>query len=68
MNEHRTLSGLNAAQAHSPGLLRLEAVTQKQLRSGTSNLDASQVTGEDAFERHTRNLNRSRTAAWRSAG
>lgn len=37
--------------------VRLEAVTQTQLRSGTSNLDASQVTGEEAIERHTRNLN-----------
>ena len=36
---------------------RLEAVTQKQLRSGTTNLDASQVTGEEAIERHTKNLN-----------
>ena len=37
--------------------VRLEAVTQTQLRSGTSNLDASQVTGEEAIERHTKNLN-----------
>jgi hypothetical protein len=37
--------------------LRLESVTQDQLRSGTRNLDASQVTGEEAIERHTRNLN-----------
>ena len=37
--------------------VRLEAVTQKQLRSGTTNLDASQVTGEEAIERHTRNQN-----------
>ena len=37
--------------------VRLEAVTQKQLRSGTTNLDASQVTGEEAIERHTKNLN-----------
>ncbi|MEQ1684935.1 MAG: hypothetical protein ABL916_14910 [Burkholderiaceae bacterium] len=37
--------------------VRLEAVTQKQLRSGTSKLDASQVTGEEAIERHTKNLN-----------
>jgi hypothetical protein len=37
--------------------LRIEAVTQKQLRRGTQNLDASDVTGEEAIERHTRNLN-----------
>jgi len=37
--------------------VRLEAVTQEQLRSGTTNLDASQVTGEEAIERHTKNLN-----------
>jgi hypothetical protein len=37
--------------------VRLEAVTQKQLRSGTHSLDASQVTGEEAIERHTRNTN-----------
>lgn len=36
---------------------RLEAVTQKQLRRGTINLDASQVTGGEAIERHTKNLN-----------
>jgi len=39
------------------GDVRLEAVTQTQLRSGTSNLDASQVTGEEAIERRTRNQN-----------
>jgi hypothetical protein len=37
--------------------LRLEAVTQKRLRSGTRNLEASQVTGEEAIERRTRNRN-----------
>jgi hypothetical protein len=37
--------------------VRLEAVTQKQLRSGTTKIDASQVSGEEAIERHTRNLN-----------
>jgi len=37
--------------------VRLEAVTQNHLRTGTTNIDASQVTGEDAIERHTRNLN-----------
>jgi hypothetical protein len=37
--------------------LRLEAVTQKTLRSGTFDIDASQVTGEEAIERHTKNLN-----------
>jgi len=44
--------------------VRLEAVTQTQLRSGTSNLDASQVTGEEAIERHTRNLNLVTTLAY----
>lgn len=37
--------------------VRLEAVTQKKLRSGTTTLDASQVTGEEAIEQHTKNLN-----------
>ena len=37
--------------------LRLESVTQNQLRSGTTHLDASQVTGEEAVERHSKNLN-----------
>ena len=37
--------------------LRIESVTQDRLRSGTRNLDASEVTGEEAIERHTRNLN-----------
>jgi hypothetical protein len=37
--------------------VRLEAVTQKHLRSGTTDLNASQVTGEEAIERRTKNLN-----------
>lgn len=37
--------------------LRLEAVTQKRLRSGTTTLAPGQVTGEEAIERRTRNLN-----------
>lgn len=37
--------------------LRLETVTQKKLRTGTTTLDASQVTGEPAIERYTKNLN-----------
>lgn len=37
--------------------LRIESVSQTRLRSGTSKLDASQVTGEEAIERHTKNLN-----------
>jgi len=37
--------------------LRIESVSQSRLRSGTSNIDASEVTGEDAIERHTKNLN-----------
>ena len=37
--------------------LRIERVTQDQLRSGTHDIDASQVTDEDAIERHTKNLN-----------
>jgi len=37
--------------------LRLERVTQTQLRSGTRNLAAAEVTGEEAIERHTRNTN-----------
>jgi len=37
--------------------LRIESVSQSRLRKGTSNIDASQVTDEDAIERHTKNLN-----------
>ena len=37
--------------------VRIERVTQDQLRSGSSNIDASQVTGEEAIERETRNTN-----------
>jgi hypothetical protein len=37
--------------------LRLEQVTQDQLRSGSTDIDASQVRGEEAIERHTRNTN-----------
>lgn len=44
--------------------VRLEAVTQKQLRTGTTNIDASQVTGEEAIERHTKNLNLVTTLAY----
>jgi hypothetical protein len=37
--------------------VRLEAVTQNRLRQGTTTISASDVTDEDAIERHTRNLN-----------
>ncbi len=37
--------------------LRMESVSQQTLRSGTTTLSASQVTGEDAIERHTKNTN-----------
>ncbi|MFT3954967.1 MAG: hypothetical protein QM722_11435 [Piscinibacter sp.] len=37
--------------------LRLEAVTQKRLRSGTHTIAASDIGDEEAIERHTRNLN-----------
>ena len=37
--------------------LRIERVVQARLRSGAKNIDASQVTGEEAIERHTKNLN-----------
>src|SRR3954452_6070124 len=37
--------------------VRLECVTQDRLRKGTSTVSPSEVTGEDAIERHTRNLN-----------
>jgi hypothetical protein len=37
--------------------LRLEAVSQTRLRSGTTDIDPSQVTDEEAVERHTKNLN-----------
>jgi hypothetical protein len=37
--------------------MRLESVRQTRLRTGTRFIDASQVTGEEAIERSTRNLN-----------
>lgn len=37
--------------------VRLESVTQDRLRTGTRTISAAQVTGEEAIERHTRNLN-----------
>jgi len=37
--------------------MRLESVTQDKLKSGTHTIDASQVTGEEALERHTDNTN-----------
>jgi len=37
--------------------LRIESVLQDRLRTGTHTIDASQVTDEEAIERHTRNLN-----------
>src|SRR5437773_7801074 len=37
--------------------LRIESVLQNRLRSGTHDIDPSQVTDEEAIERHTRNLN-----------
>src|SRR5262245_61203569 len=37
--------------------VRLESVTQDKLKSGPHTIDANQVTGEDAVERHTDNTN-----------
>lgn len=37
--------------------VRVESLRQHRLRSGTHNLDASAVSGEEAIERHTDNLN-----------
>lgn len=37
--------------------LRAERVVQDRLRTGTRNIEASQVSGEEAIERHTKNLN-----------
>ena len=45
--------------------LRIESVLQSRLRSGTHDIDPSQVTDEEAIERHTRNLRRSPTTAGR---
>jgi hypothetical protein len=39
------------------GQVRFEMLTQDRLRSGTRNVDAADVTGEDTIERRTRNLN-----------
>lgn len=43
---------------------RLETITQKQLRSGSKNITADQVSGEEAIERRTRNLNFVTTLAY----
>ena len=37
--------------------LRMESVTQDRLRSGSSTINAADITDEEAIERHTRNLN-----------
>ena len=37
--------------------VHIESVSQTQLRSGTRNISPSEVTGEDAIERHTYNTN-----------
>jgi hypothetical protein len=37
--------------------VRIEAVTQDRLRTGTKNIAASEVTSEEAIERQTKNLN-----------
>lgn len=37
--------------------VRIESVSQTQLRSGTHNISAGDVTGEEAVERHTYNTN-----------
>jgi hypothetical protein len=44
--------------------MHLEAVTQTQLRTGTHNLQASEVTGEAAIERRTRNQTQVTTLAY----
>jgi hypothetical protein len=44
--------------------LRFESVTQDRLHSGSHDLDASQVTGEEAIERHTKNQNLVATLGW----
>ena len=44
--------------------LRLELVTQDRLRSGTHGVDPSQVSGEDAIERETRNRNLAATLSY----
>jgi hypothetical protein len=44
--------------------LRLELVTQDKLHRGTHDIDASQVTGEDAIERETRNRNLNATLSY----
>lgn len=53
----RYAQGTGAAHPGWSADLRLEAVTQKKLRAGTTTIDPGQVTGEEAIERHTKNLN-----------
>ena len=53
----RYLQGTGDGHAGWSADVRIESVRQSRLRSGTHDIDASQVTGEDAIERHTQNLN-----------
>jgi len=53
----RYLQGSGDPHAGWSADLRVERVTQDRLRSGTTNIAASEVTGEEAIERHTRNTN-----------
>jgi len=53
----RYAQGIGEAHIGWSADLRLEAVTQDRLRTGTTRLDPGQVTGEEAIERRTRNRN-----------
>ena len=53
----RYAQGAGAPPAGWSADVRVEWLTQDRLRSGTHDLDASQVSGEEAIERRTRNVN-----------
>jgi hypothetical protein len=53
----RYTQGTGEAHAGWSADVRLEALTQTRLRTGTADPDATQLAGEAVIERHTRNLN-----------
>ncbi len=60
----RYASGSAEAHAGWSTDLRFESVNQSRLWRGTRSIDASQVEGEEAIERHTRNRNLQATLAY----
>ena len=59
----RYAQGTGEPQLGWSGQIRFEELTHDRLRSGTRNVDAADLTGEDTIEPRTRNLNVSPTSA-----